>query len=109
MRLLLPALLMLSACTTTMEGMADAPVDRLYHSAKARSVVAECLLNRVSSDELTPHRDIAEHVTTIGFTGHGMARKPAIYRFTISDDGAGSRIEVRRYSGMNLATAETCF
>ena len=89
--------------------MSSAPAARVYHSAKPRAAIAECLLNRVGSDDMTPHRTDAEGTTTLGFTGRGLAMKPAIYQFSIRDDGAGSVIEARRFAKANLANAETCF
>lgn len=109
MRPLIPIVLLLSACTTTIERMANDPPARVYHSANTRNAIAECLLNRVGSDELTPRKTETEHTTTLGFTGPGLAMKPAMFLFMIRDDGAGSVVEVRRQAGMNVANAETCF
>lgn len=92
-----------------MSHMAAEPPGRVYQSAKSRDVIADCLLDRVASPDLAPQRDDVGHVTNLGFTGPGMARKPAMYRFTIEDAGSGSMIEVRRYPGMSLAAVETCF
>jgi hypothetical protein len=109
MRGLIASALLLSACTTTIEGMANQPPASVYHSAKAREAIIDCLLNRVGSDELRPQRTEAEHATTLGFTGPGIARKPAMYLFTIRDEEKGAAVEVRRQAGMSLANAETCF
>lgn len=111
MKQTLAALAMLSAtgCTTTTEHLAAKEPFEVVHSAKSRETVADCLLNRVTSEELLPGRQVEGATTTLNFNGRGIARKPAIYRFVIRDDGGGSVIEVRRYAKSTLAAAETCF
>lgn len=101
-------LFLLSSCASTTE-MAAAPPFATVHSAKARGAVAECLLNRLSSDELLPRKDARGATTTVSFASRGWAKQPAVYVFTIRDEDAGSSIEVHRLAHANLATAETCF
>lgn len=102
-------LLGLSACASTAEMASEAPA-KVYHSRQGRDAVAECLLNRVSSDELTPKKQVDGAETTVGFTGRGgLAAKPGIYLFTIRDEGSGSVTEARRFAHASLANAETCF
>lgn len=103
------AVVLLSACAGTMENMAAKPADGVYKSARGRTAVADCLLDRVSSDELVPQRQVSDHQTTIGFASRGIAMQPAIYLFVIRDNGAGSTIEARRFAKASLANAETCF
>jgi hypothetical protein len=101
--------LALSACSTTTEKLAAKAPFEVAHSQKSRETVADCLLNRVTSEDVLPSRHEENAVTTLSFNGRGMARKPAIYHFVIRDEGTGSAIEVRRYADSSLAAAETCF
>jgi hypothetical protein len=107
----LPALALLaaSACTTTTAHLAESAPFEVVHSQKPRVAVADCLLDRVTSDEVIPSRQVRPAETTLAFNGRGLARKPAVYLFVIRDAGAGSTIEVRRFTGASLAAAESCF
>jgi hypothetical protein len=97
------------SCTTTTERLAAKEPFEVVHSKKARDIVADCLLNRVTSDEIVPSREVGPNATTLEFNGRGLARKPGIYNFVIRDEGSGSAIEVRRFASSSLAAAETCF
>lgn len=101
--------LVASACTTTTAHLAAKAPFEVVHSQKPREVVADCLLNRVTSDEIIPDRQVGPTETQLAFNGRGLARQPAIYQFVIRDEGSGSVIDVRRYAHSNLAAAETCF
>jgi hypothetical protein len=89
--------------------MAETAPFETVHSQKPRAAVADCLLDRVSSDELIPNRQVGASETTVAFNGRGLARKPAIYLFVIRDEASGSTVEVRRYAKATLTAAETCF
>lgn len=109
MRIATLALLLLAGCTTTTQHLASSAPFEVVHSRLSRTAVADCLLNRLSSDEVIPTRDVAPSATTLSFNGLGMARHPAIYVFVIRDEQGGSSIEVHRYAKSTLAAAETCF
>lgn len=98
-----------SACATTTTHLAAREPFEVVHSQKPRDAVAECLLNRVTSDELLPKRAVEGGTTTVSFNSHGMVMQPAIYQFVIRDEGSGSLIEVRRFAHSPLVAAETCF
>src|SRR5687767_13579053 len=89
----LPALIFAS-CATPAE-MAARPADRLYQSAKARDVIVECLLNRMSAHDIIPQRQVGEASTLVTFVAHGgLTRpRPILYQFTVTDRGSGSHIE----------------
>lgn len=108
MRIALAALL-LAGCTTTTAQMIAAPPFNVVQSERSRDAVTNCLLDRITSNDLIPTRTAADGATTLSFNGRGWARKPAIYVFMVRDNGAGSTVEVRRYPGSSLAAAETCF
>lgn len=101
--------LLLAGCTTTTAHLAAKEPFEVVHSHQARTVVADCLLNRITSDDLMPTREIGTGITILTFNGRGLARQPAIYNFVIRDEPTGSLIEVRRYAGSSVAVAETCF
>lgn len=104
------AAMMLAGCVSSVQMVQQAPFS-VVHSDKSRSAVADCLLDRVSSDGLRPERTEDAGVTTIGFTSADalIRPRPAIYLFTVRDADTGSTIEVRRLGKAPLATAETCF
>lgn len=106
---LLPTLL-LAGCASASQ-MAQKPPARVYHSPKARSVIVECLLNRVTSADLHAVRTEAEGATTIAFTSAGAMIKPqpTVLLFTVRDEGSGSSTEAWRLGNVSLAAAETCF
>ena len=109
MRVIVLALL-LSGCSTTTARMAASPPFKVVHSRQDRAKIADCLLNRVTSEDVIATRTEAQSSTTLAFNGSmGMVRKPALYHFVIRDEPTGSEIEVRRYAGSNLSAAETCF
>lgn len=101
--------LLLSGCTTTSDKLAVKQPFEVVHSQQPRSAVVDCLLNRLTSDDLLPTRQVGATATTVAFNGHGLAANPAIYNFVIRDAPMGSVIEVRRFAKSNLAAAETCF
>lgn len=108
MRLLLPLALLLCSCASTAELAAKRPFS-VVHSAKNRDTIAECLLNRVTTDDLLPKKEVGAGFTTVSFDGRGLAARPSIYQFLIRDEGSGSVVEVRRFAHASLAAAETCF
>jgi hypothetical protein len=101
--------LLLAGCTTTTDHLTSSPPFKVVHSQQARAAVADCLLNRLSSQEVVPTRESDGSSTTLSFNGLGLARRPAIYVFVIRDEQSGSLIDVHRFAGATLAAAETCF
>lgn len=99
----------LTGCTTTSDKLAVKQPFQVVHSQQPRSAVVDCLMNRLTSDDLLPTRQVGATATTVAFNGHGWAANPAIYNFVIRDAPTGSVIEVRRYAKSNLSVAETCF
>jgi hypothetical protein len=114
MKLILCLPLILGGCAAINETAhldAQAPVG-VYHSAKARSEVADCLLNRLSGSGMRPEQQISSGETMLRFTSTDQWTSPGLYLFTINDEGSGSVVEARMPHGFvkrGLPTAETCF
>jgi hypothetical protein len=101
--------ILLGGCTVTTAQLSSRPPSEVVHSKQPRTVIADCLLDRIASDELIPARHVDPSFTTINFNSRGMVRQPAVYSFVVHDEPSGSMIEVRRFAGASLASAETCF
>ena len=98
----------LSACSTT--DLAQTTPDKIYRSARSREVVAECLLDRMTTGDNRMNKETVDGITTVSMTS-GIARV-AVFLFTIRDDGNGGSItELRRFNKIALGqhNAETCF
>jgi hypothetical protein len=109
----LPALALLaSACAaTTPDEMALHAPKKDYHSAKARAVIADCLMNRLSAPDRQPEQHVSAGHTVVAFTYPGP-RHDTFYHFLIRDEASGSAVEARMPKGLTrvaLPTAETCF
>jgi hypothetical protein len=112
MKRLLPLCLpLLAACASTAHLDQAAPL-ATFHSASARTVVAKCLLDRLSGSGVTPQRTDSVGATTVRFTSTDQWTNPGLYLFTIRDDSGGSVVEARMpraFAKRGLPTAETCF
>lgn len=95
----------LAACATSASMETKTPV-ATYTSAKAREVVTECLLDRLTTDNRTGtvQRHADHNVITFG----GMLG--VVLSFTVRDADDGSTVEMRRLSGVTpgRTAAETC-
>jgi hypothetical protein len=102
----LPCALTLASCATTDQFMRREPA-AVYHSAKSRDAVAECLMNRLSSLEIAFHREEFGPETRVSMTG---SLGPGLV-YSIRDEGSGSVTEMRRATAATLwqKTALSCF
>jgi hypothetical protein len=100
------AALTLASCATPAQFMRREPA-AIYHSAKSRDAVAECLMNRLSNIEIAFQRQDYGTETRVGMYG---SLGPGLV-YSIRDEGSGSVTEMRRATPMTLGqkTARTCF
>jgi hypothetical protein len=101
-----PTAMFLAACSAN--AMLGRSPDRTYHSAKARSDVAECLMDRMSSGDFRVHRQEVGHETQVAVTGIAGT----YFLFTLRDSpNGGTDAEMRRANtaAPGLSNGETCF
>lgn len=103
-------LMAVCGCSTTATAL-KSPI-AVQASERSRTEVADCLLNRLASDDMKAQvdRGTSETVITFRHALDFLGGQP-LWVFTVKDNGTGSVTEMRRSASTvgGRQNAETCF